>query len=194
MVSLLSRCAARRPLPRRAGWLCAPLLLISLACGGDDALPVDPPATEEPPASEATAPDAPDEPARVDVEERSDGTVVARTLTPDGEIFEAEYGRENPLPSNFPDDVPLYGNARPLSSMAAPAHGIIVNLRTADAPQQVFTWYQAHYAQQGWELEQQIEERGRSTILARKGNRVSSVVIMGVPGATQALLTVAEDR
>ena len=78
--------------------------------------------------------------------------------------------------------------------MAAPAHGIIVNLRTADAPQQVFTWYQAHYAQQGWELEQQIEERGRSTILARKGNRVSSVVIMGVPGATQALLTVAEDR
>ena len=194
MASLLSRCAGVRGLRRRAGWLCAPALLVSLACGGDDALPVDPPAAEAPPAAAAPAPNAPDEPPRVDVEERVDGTVVARTITPDGEVFEAEYGRENQLPSNFPDDVPLYGNAKPLSSMAAPAHGTVVNLRTADTPEQVFAWYREHYAQQGWEIEQQIEERGRSMVLARKGNRVSSVVIMGVPGATQALLTVAEDR
>ncbi len=150
-------------------------------------------AAEAPPAATAPAPDAPDEPPRVDVEERVDGTVVARTITPDGEVFEAEYGKENQLPSDFPDDVPLYGNAKPLASMSAPAHGTVVNLRTADTPEQVFAWYQAHYAQQGWEIEQQLAERGRSTISARKGNRVSSVVIMGVPGATQALLTVAED-
>lgn len=193
MVPMFSRGAAR-PLPRRVACLGSALLLVSLACGGDDAPPVEPPAAAEPPAAEAPAPDASDEPVRVEVEERIEGTVVARTLTPDGEIFEAEYGREDQLPSNFPEDVPLYGNARPLSSMAAPAHGTVVNLRTADAPDRVFAWYQSHYAEQGWEIEQQLEERGRSTILARKGNRVSSIVITGVPGATQALLTVAEDR
>jgi len=112
----------------------------------------------------------------------------------DGEVYEAEYGRENQLPSNFPEDVPLYSDAEPVSSMSAPAHGTVVNLRTGDAPETVFAWYQTHYADKGWEIEQQIEERGRRTILARKGNRVSSVVIMGGPGATQALLTVAEDR
>lgn len=178
----------------RHAWLCVSVLLISLACGGEEAPPANPP--------EPTAPSAAAEPTageseasgRVDVEERSDGTVVARTLTPDGEVFEAEYGRENQLPSNFPDDVPLYGNAKPLSSMSAPAHGTVVNLRTADAPEQVFDWYKARYAAQGWAIEKQLEERGRSTLVARKGNRVSSVVIMGVPGATQALLTIAEDR
>ncbi len=194
MASLRSRGAGVRGVPRRAGWLGAPALLFCLACGGDEALPVDRQAAEAPRAAAAPAPDAPDEPPRVDVEQRGDGTVIARTITPDGEVFEAEYGREGQLPSNFPDDVPLYGNAKPLSSMAAPAHGTVVNLRTADTPEQVFAWYRDHYAQQGWEIEQQIEDRGRSTILARKGNRVSSVVIMGVPGATQALLTVAEDR
>ena len=194
MVPISPRGASRRALRRRVAGLGPAVLLVSLACGGDDALPVEPPAAAEPPAAEAPAPDAPEAPVRVQVEERVEGTVVGRTLTPDGEIFEAEYGREGHLPSNFPEDVPLYGNATPLSSMAAPAHGTVVNLRTADAPGQVFAWYQSHYAEQGWEIEQQLEERGRSTILARKGNRVSSIVITGVPGATQALLTVAEDR
>ena len=181
-------------IPRRRAWLCASVLVIALACSREEAPPADPPAADEPPAAAVPAPDTPETPARVEVEERSDGTVVGRTLTADGEVFEAEYGRKNQLPSNFPEDVPLYGNAEPLASMAAPAHGTVVNLRTADSPEQVFQWYQAHYAEQGWEIEQQLEERGRSTILARKGNRVSSIVIMGVPGATQALLTVAEDR
>lgn len=106
----------------------------------------------------------------------------------------AETGREDQLPSGFPDDVPLYGGARPLSSVSAPEHGTIVNLRSADPPEQVFAWYRAHYAAQGWEIEKELAERGRHTVVARKGNRVSSVVVQAVPGATQALLAVAEDR
>jgi len=174
----------------------APLVavVLALACGGQDRcaakgpigpaakLPAEAPAPAEEPDAAAAEPTEPS------------GPVVARTLTPDGEVFEAEYGKADQLPTDFPDDVPLYGNARPLSSMAAPSRGTVVNLRSSDTPAQMFAWYQEQYVAQGWEIEQAKEEHARSTLVARKGNRVSSVVILGVPGTTQALLTVAEDR
>lgn len=186
---------ARRRLPARyLGWLGAGTLLLSLGCGSEQPATGELAATAEPPAATARSIVDPDAPERVEVEEREDGTVVARTITAEGEVFEAEYGQEGQLPSDFPDDVPLYGNAQPLASMAAPEHGTVVNLRTTDAPEQVFAWYRERYAKQGWEIEQQIEERSRSTLVASKGNRVSSIVIIGVPGATQILLTIADDR
>lgn len=186
---------ARRRLPARClGWLGAGALLLSLGCGGEEPATGELAAPTEPPAATTRGLVDPDAPERVEVEEREDGTVVARTITAEGEVFEAEYGREDQLPSDFPDDVPLYGNAQPLASMAAPEHGTVVNLRTADAPEQVFAWYREHYANRGWEIEQQLEERSRRTIVASKGNRVSSIVIIGVPGATQILLTIADDR
>jgi hypothetical protein len=156
-------------------------LVVALACGGEQrgaAVPGDPAA-----AAAAEAPAA-----------APSGPVVARTIGPDGEVFEAEFGKADQLPSDFPDDVPLYGNARPMSSLASREHGTVVNLRSSDPPAQVFAWYRDHYAQQGWEIEHASEAHARSTVVARKGNRVSSVVIQGVPGMTQALLTVTEDR
>jgi hypothetical protein len=170
----------------------AAALALALACKGDERV-ADAPEPE--PRAETPAPVDEPEPAAAPAEPAApQGPVVRRTVTPDGRIFEAEYGKADQLPTDFPDDVPLYGNARPLSSMASPTHGTIVNLRSADTPAQVFAWYREHYAEQGWEIEQAREERARSTLVARKGNRVSSVVISGVPGATQALLSVAEDR
>jgi len=169
-------------------------LLLALACGGQERsaarAPEEPAA--EPPAEAPAPAEEPDAAATAPAEPT--GPVVARTVTPDGEVFEAEYGQADQLPTDFPDDVPLYGNARPLSSMAAPNRGTVVNLRSSDTPEQMFAWYQEHYAAQGWQIEHAKEEHARSTLVARKGNRVSSVVILGVPGATQALLTVAEDR
>ncbi|MEB2343525.1 MAG: hypothetical protein OZ948_02160 [Deltaproteobacteria bacterium] len=175
--------------------LAALALALALACGARDrgaapapAAPAPEPIAASPaPAVEPPAPAAAPTPAPA-------GPVVTRTVLPDGQVFEAEYGKADQLPTGFPDDVPLYGNARPLSSMAAPDHGTVVNLRSPDPPADLFAWYQEHYLAQGWEIELAKEEHARSTLVARKGNRVSSVVITGVPGATQALLTVAEDR
>jgi hypothetical protein len=78
--------------------------------------------------------------------------------------------------------------------MSAPEHGAIVNLRSADPAEQVFAWYREQYAQQGWTVEVAKQERARSMVVARKGNRVSSVVITAIPGATQAVLSVLEER
>lgn len=40
----------------------------------------------------------------------------------------------------------------------------------------------------------EVDARGDRSVVARKGDRASSVVILGLPGATQLLLTIAEDR
>jgi hypothetical protein len=189
-----ARALGRRLLPR---FLVVPLALalpLALACSGEERAAA--PEPEAPPAAAssdeesapAEAPEAAATPAP------PPGPVVARTLTRKGEIFEAEYGKADQLPTDFPDDVPLYGNARPMASMAAPGRGTIVNLRSSDPPADVFAWYQEHYQAQGWEIEHAKQEHARSTVVARKGNRVSSVVITAIPGATQALLTVAEER
>lgn len=179
---------------RRRFPLLAPLVLaLALACTDEEpAAPAEP----EPPAPEAAEAPAPPEPepesAAAPAEPASPR--ITRTVMPDGQVFEAEFRKEGELPSDFPEDVPLYGNARPLSSMSSPQHGAIVNLRSADPPEDVFTWYRDHYAEEGWEIEVAKEERARRTIVARKGNRVSSVVITGLPGATQTILSVLEDR
>lgn len=173
--------------------LLAPLALaLVLACTGQERA-AEAPVEPEEPTAEAPGPAADPEGASAAPAPPA-GPVVARTVTPDGEVFEAEYGKADQLPTDFPDDVPLYGNARPLSSLAAPSRGTVVNLRSPDEPAKLFAWYQEQYAAQGWEIEHAKEEHARSTLVARKGNRVSSIVILGVPGATQALLTVAEDR
>jgi hypothetical protein len=164
----------------------------AVACGGEERKAAEEPAPE--PAVTAAEAPPPEEAPAAGPAEAPAGPRTVRTLTADGEIFEAEYGKAGQLPSDFPDDVPVYAGARPLSSLASPAHGTVVNLRSADPPEQLFAWYRDHYAQQGWTIEHADEARGRSTLVVRKGNRVSSVVIQGVPGATQALLTVDEDR
>lgn len=179
------------PRRRRLGRSLAPLAAaLALACSAEEQAPAPPAAPEAAAGEPATAglPAAAEAPTAA-----PSGPVVARTVTPSGEPFEAAYGKAGQLPTGFPADVPLYGNARPLSSMASATHGTVVNLRSDDRPQQLFAWYRDQYARQGWQIEIAREEDARSTLVARKGNRVSSVVIMGVPGATQALLTVAED-
>jgi hypothetical protein len=181
-----------RPLAHRSP---APLavLLVALACNGELRSASPEPPDEPAAVAEAPAPaDDPEAPAGTPSEPPA--PVVTRTLTKDGDVIEAEFGKADQLPRDFPDDVPVYANARPLSSMQSPTHGMVVNLRSPDTPAQVFAWYQENYAAQGWEVEQAREEHARSILVVRKGNRISSVVVMGVPGATQALVSVEEDR
>jgi hypothetical protein len=40
----------------------------------------------------------------------------------------------------------------------------------------------------------EVDARGDRSVVARKSDRASSVVILGLPGATQLLLTIAEGR
>ena len=165
---------------------------LALACGVDSTTG---PAAREEPAAAAEQPEAPpDADPEVTSTTTPRGTVIAEARTPDGRVFQAEYGRRGALPTGFPDDVPLYAAGEPVGSFSAVEYGMVVNLHAQDPPDRVYDWYRERFEQQGWEIEQAIAKHSRHVVAARKGNRVASVVITGVPELTQILLTVGEDR
>jgi len=165
--------------------------LIATACSAPE--PSAAPTTREAPSAAvapqaAAAAPAPESPAP------PPATRHGRTITPDGQVFEAEYGGESQLPTDFPGDVPIYAAAHPMSSMSSAGHGTIVNLRTSDPEEQVFDWYKEQMSAAGWKIESEASGRGRSLLGLRKGNRVASLVITGVPEFTSILLSLREDH
>jgi len=130
-------------------------------------------------------------PAAAAMRESAPAAAVPAPATDSGTAdFSAAPDPSTPLAS----DVPLYGPARPISSMASPARGTIVNLRSDDAPEQVSAWYGTELAARGWELEKQSGAAGTHLVTARKGGRKATVLITSGAQGTQILITVLEDR
>jgi len=110
------------------------------------------------------------------------------------ESGEAEFSGASELPANLAQDVPLYAQARPISSMMSAGHGTIVNLRSDDAAALISAWYGTELPARGWKLEKQSGAAGSHLVIARKGGRKATVLITGGPQGSQILLTVLEER
>ncbi len=183
---------ALRPLAR-------PLLgLLVLGCFEDgESVPARPPepaaeAPAEPAAAETGSTEPAPAPAAPDSPERTPRRM--RHVSPDGEVFEAEFTEEGELPADFPDDVPIYENATPQQGMAAVGGGMVVNLRTGDPSDRVFEFYLESMLEQGWEVEAERSHRGQHMLTLRKGNRIAGVSIASSDSFTQIMLSVGEDR
>lgn len=171
-----------------------PALCVALAC--DPAPPPEATSDADGGAPTAAADDseasgnAPPEPARVVA---APGPRVAE-LEYDGGRFEAEFGGPGQLPTDFPDDVPIYSGSEPQSSLSAPGRGQVVHLRTGADSAYVFDYYREALASEGWEEEFNESHRGDHEIRTRKGNRVTRVTIKTDGTVTMILLSVGEER
>jgi len=179
-----------------AATLCAPL-----AC--EPATRPDESGTlDETSAAELAAEPAPEPaPEPVVAEATESATAPAPAPTPrvatleyDGGRFDAEFGGRGQLPTDFPDDVPIYPDSEPQSSFSAPGRGQIVHLRTGSDASDVFDSYREGLAELGWEEESATSRLGNHEITTRKGNRVTHVTIRTDGTATMILLAVGEER
>lgn len=166
----------RRPGCRRIGATFVTGIL--LACRPESPpsppAPVPVPATAEPEEPLAMVP-APPEPA------------PAPVAAPD-----AFFSGPDQAPAGLPDDLPLYTGAVPISSMSSPSRGTIVNLRSIDASEPIFTWYRDELPRRGWLLDKQSGAGGQHLVTAHKDGRKATVLLRpGGEGGTQILLTVA---
>jgi hypothetical protein len=150
-----------------------------VACKRTDVRPPPPPIP--PPPAEAAAPPAPPEPPVP--------PVASPAQAPEGPKVESRYTGEQQPPVGLPDDVPLYAQATPISSMASPDRGTIVNLRSTDSAEQVFAWYRDELAKRGWTIATQSGAGAQHLLTATKDTRKASVLIT-TGAATQILLTV----
>jgi hypothetical protein len=119
---------------------------------------------------------------------------AAEELAPAGKSGEAEFSGASELPGSLAQDVPLYAQALPISSMTSAGHGTIVNLRSDDAAALISAWYGTELPARGWKLEKQSGAAGSHLVIARKGGRKATVLITGGPQGSQILLTVLEER
>jgi len=126
-------------------------------------------------------------------EMRAADPVVAESK-PGADPGAADYSGASAPPGKLASDVPLYGHALLISSMASPERGTIVNLRSDDAPERVSSWYGTELPARDWELETQRGVAGTYLVTARKSGRKATVLITGDSQATQILITVLEDR
>jgi hypothetical protein len=78
--------------------------------------------------------------------------------------------------------------------MASADRGTIVNLRSADSPQQVFDWYVSEFPARGWRIETQSGAGGQHLLTAVKAGRKATLLVTTGSSATQILLTVLEDH
>ena len=120
--------------------------------------------------------------------------VPARALIPDAPKGESQYTGEDQAPAGLPEVLPLYAQAIPISSMASPERGTIVNLRSADPAEQIFGWYAGRDAEARLDVEKQSGAGVQHLVTALKGARKATVLITTGPNGSQILLTVLEEH
>ena len=86
------------------------------------------------------------------------------------------------LPADLPSDLPLYPGAS-LTWANSDEAGLLVSFSTADDPNTVAEYFRKEFAAQGW-IADASDQHGSRTVLAVKGNREATVMIMSEEDTT----------
>jgi hypothetical protein len=142
---------------------------LALACGGDEK-------TVETESGTFTV-EREGEGVRISGEEEGVGT------------FSGQFGENARIPDGFPEDVPVYPDARVMGGMAAGGGGM-VTLQTEDDPEEVVDFYREKLVEEGWSLGPPMELMGQRVLPFEKGDRNGAVQISREESETTILLTI----
>jgi hypothetical protein len=157
--------------------------LLAIACGRES--------DSSPPVVQGAEPTAEPAPAVVAEAPPPDASAAPAAAVP--AVRDSAFAGESQQLA-LPPDVPIYPSALPLSSMASPTRGTIVNLRSQDGVDLVSAWYGKELPERGWLLENQSGAANSHLVTAVKQGRRATVLITGSPDGAQILLTVLEIR
>ena len=93
-------------------------------------------------------------------------------------------GADAQLPSNLPDDVPIYKGAGVLQSMTKDENEFTVTLQSADDMSKVVDYYKTTMKAKGWGSEGTVDMPGRWMQMHAKGNRAVSLIVAGADDQT----------
>ena len=104
---------------------------------------------------------------------------------------EMKTGKNVELPSDFPDDVPVYPDATLVASMATPEGMMVSSQSTADLDD-VLAFYKKELASEGWTIEAEMNMGPQRMISFSKGDRSVMVTASNDEGQTQISLTASK--
>ncbi len=160
--------AAARPARIAA---CGIALLAWLACGGEEQA-----AEESQPKPEWST-------------EKTPSPAIANTLDEEGKPIPSAVVREE-LPPDFPLDVPKYPGAEVKSSRVAARGGMSVALTSGDALDDVISYYEKTFSENGWSTDVRPTPEGTAIFADKEGRTASALVRGGGEGTTVDLIVI----
>lgn len=131
---------------------------------------------------------------RIEINTDGDGTVKMRGEN--GESFSVSGGEDLTIPASWPASVPIYDNARVLSSGVGTAasgdgSGSMINFSVSASASEVASYYKDALTTAGWAIQGTFETGEGSMLIATRNNDAESVsIIIGKDnGATTVNIT-----
>jgi hypothetical protein len=103
--------------------------------------------------------------------------------------FSGQFGENARIPDGFPEDVPVYPDAKVMGGMAAGGGGM-VTLQSEDDPDEVVDFYREKLVEEGWSLGPPMDLMGQRVLPFEKGDRNGAVQVSREESETTILLTV----
>jgi hypothetical protein len=94
------------------------------------------------------------------------------------------------LPENFPEDIPLFKDAKPFAvqELAANARNVLFNV-DAEAPE-VYDYYKSNLETSGWDVTQQYQQKNQSFLSFKKGQTITNITIAKDPRTGKQLVAI----
>jgi hypothetical protein len=94
------------------------------------------------------------------------------------------------LPEDFPEDIPIFKDAKPFAvqELAGNAKNVILQVN-ADAPE-VFTYYKSNMETQGWNVTQEYAQKHQSFLSFKKGQMITNMTIAKDPRTGKQLIAI----
>lgn len=92
---------------------------------------------------------------------------------------------EGEMPENFPDDFPMYDGIEVDSTSTFDGENdatFYVNLLSSDSPKDIYDWYKAAFADEGWTIEGDVfmsDDSGETGMLTVKKDKASGTLTVG---------------
>jgi hypothetical protein len=106
-------------------------------------------------------------------------------------VVSGQFGENAEVPDGFPEDVPVYPDAKVLGSMVT-GEGTVLTLRTADDSKKVTAFYHEKLSEQGWSLASEIDLGGQHMLAIEKEERSGAVQISREGNETSIIVTVRQ--
>jgi len=171
----------------------AAALLLLIGCGGEESKQEPPKAAEQPAAAEA--PKGAEGNNNIVEDMSPDGKAMHITATQqDGKKFQAGIGEEVEIPEQFPKDIPVYPDSKPMAFLYSPDEGVLVTFKTTDDQQAVYDYYQTSLAKDGWDVQPTDSSNNQLAFEANKGNRKVSITVGGRTGDSRVSVIVTTEK
>ena len=122
---------------------------------------------------------------RPKIERGEKGEIRYEGQTQAGEKYVAQLGGNVTLPSNFPEDIPLYPDAVPFSAMETGGGTTILSLDSDEQAPEVYGFYKEQLPASGWTIENELNVGGQRVLTAIKGDRKAVIQIESTDKGTR---------